>query len=907
MLFLEKKIVYTLPTIAFHLFLSISAYASDEQPGFFDSLFDSPKKTPHKTFSVPVPLPSHNTQISQAPQMAIPQQVNQRNEQVSTFLQTLPKILRDMSELERHIPTLIPEHRLNPKNVCRQPKSGDWRVFMACSIEGELKKFKTINEILEDLNKKKVLEKEKGLKNNPQGLGRQNISTSVEEINHAGPSKLPDMLRLWFYHTCNPSSQILSKHLKDYKHFTQWWNELPPQFMISEEVLLLNSLLQQKEDNSAIILSLLDNLLVESLLLRVQPLYEGLLPTFMDLKTSNATLHSLKEEAFREDALLKEILENGNLYKQIEAHIASAIKAAVMPLMENCLKETTDDQLRRTVKESFEQALRDALNGKWHSPSVKSSKESQDFEDREAEAATVLKENLRKVIVNVIREAIQAGLNQATGRVKKDEPVQSSSYWKSSSKSSSQNKIDFLNNHSLTLNIAPIEQILAEFIKPPEHATSHSGSWYWSSSNKSPVAHKFISVNIPTNIKKRWEIPSRMETRSQQDIRKFPEVDDITPIIKSIFTEIRGLRNYESSRLPSPSLNLQEFINQKNSVRFLFDLPRAYVYSPSIEGASPILKIFRFFEEYEALISNYGKDLQKISKSDLSLYLDPTRLSSKFCKSNKDSLFSVFPLLDPMELMHDWISIEVVSLLDRKFLEGDNKNSFVAELEENIFLLAMVDGFADESLKMDTLDISRLIRNAKKILLFKEKYLALKGGKLLPLEEDKQALSDKLFQEKCDAVKEVNEAVQRILILEKSKIRPEDKSFKKDRDVLVPFFTELFRQILTECLYGFGLTDEKLETLKRISSPLEQKLGDDQKVRTPVIRSLNSSDSSASKEDGEVTLHVPITFQENSRFPKKKTAASGDRVQKQKEDETGLPPIQKLDLQEMGSLFDPLK
>lgn len=900
MLFLEKKIVYTLPTIAFHLFLSISGYASDEQPGFFDTFFDSSKKTSPKTSSVPIPLRSHNPQLPKMSQRIIPQEVNQPNEKASLFLQMLPKILKDMSELERHIPTLIPGHRLNPANLRRQPKSGDWRVLMACSIEGELKKFKTIDEILEDLSKKKSLEKTKSLKTKTQGLDRQNASFSVDETGYEGIPQLPNMLRLWFFHTCNPVPQKLSKFLQDYKHFAQWWGELPPQFMKSEDVLLLNSLLEQKEDNPAIILSLLDNLLVESLLLRAQPLYEDLLPIFMDLKTSSATMHSLRKEAAKEDDLLKKILENGNLYKQIEAHIGSVIKVSI----DTYLNQITEEVLQQTVRDAFAQGLEDALVGKSDFLGEKGLIESQDSASTEKDEKIILKENLRKVIVNVIREAIQAGLNQATGRVKKDGQGQGGSSWKSGSKNVSVDKIDFPNNQSLMVDISPIEQILTEFIKPPEQTTSRAWSWYWSSSNKSPVAPKFISVDIPRDIQEQWKIPSyRMVTKSQQDVQKFSEVADINFIRDGVLEEIKGLRDYEGSLSSAPSQNLQEFINQKNSVRFLFDLPRAYVYSPGIEGASPILKFFRFFDEYESLISNYGKNLQKVAKSDLSLYLDPTRLSTKFCKSNKESLFSVFPLLDPTELMHDWISIEVISLLERKFLEGENKNSFVAELADNIFLLAMLDGFANESLNIDTLDITRLIRNAKKVLFFKEKYLALKMGKRLSVEEDKQELSDKLFQEKCDKTKGVNEAIQSVLIVEKSKLREEDENYRKDRVVLVAFFTDLFRETLTECLYGLGLTDEKLEALKRIASPLHQKLGDDQKEPLSVVHSLNSSGSSQSKEDAQVTFHVPVTFQEHSRVPKKKKVSSGENKQEQKEDETGLPPVQKFNLQGVDSLF----
>ena len=902
MIFLEKKTINGLLALALHFILSVSVYAteSDDEPGFFDSLLGSPKKPVPKTPSVYMPLRSHNPQASQIPQRIIPQEVNQPNEQVSTFLQTLPKILKDMSELEKHIPTLIPGHRLNPANLRRQPKSGDWRVLMAWAVKESdtsiAEKVKEINVAVESLNKKKALEKIKGPKTKPQSLDRQNPSVPVEETGYGGIPQLPEMLRLWFFRTCNPIPQNLSKFLQDYKHFAEWWGELPPQFMKSEHVLLLNSLLEQKEDNPAII-SLLDNLLVESLLLRAQPLYEDLLPIFMDLKTSNATMHSLREEAAREDALLKEILENGRLYKQIEAHIGSFINASI----DNYLKQITEEGLQKTVRDAFVQGLEDALAGKSDSLGEKGLIESQDSASTERDEKIILKENLRKVIVNVIREAIQAGLNQATGRVKKDEQGQGSSSWKSSSKNVSVDKIDFPNNQSLMVDISPIEQILTEFIKPPEQTTSRAWSWYWSSSNKSPVAPKFISVDIPRDIQKQWKIFSyRPVKRSQQAVRKFPKVDDITPILTGVFKEIRSLRDYKDSFLVTQTQNLQQFMDQKKNVRLLFDLPKAYVYSPGVEGAQLLPKILGFFEQYEALITKYRENLHK---SDLSFYLDPARLSSKFCKSNKDSLFSAFPLLDPTELMHDWISIEVVSLLERKFLEDDNKNSFVAELEENIFLLAMVDGFADESLKIDTLDISRLIRNAKKVLFFKEKYQALKIGKVLS-EEDKQALSDKLFQEKCDAVEGVNEAVQRMLLLEKSQMRRENENFKKDCDVLVPFFTNLFRNTLKECLYGLGLTDEKLEALKRISSPLQQKLGDDQNIPIPMSQPLNSSGSSQSKEDAEVTFHVPVTFKEGSGVAEKsKVSSSSQKTLKQKEDETGLPPVQELKLSGEDSLF----
>jgi hypothetical protein len=329
---------------------------------------------------------------------------------------------------------------------------------------------------------------------------------------------------------------------------------------------------------------------------------------------------------------------------------------------------------------------------------------------------------------------------------------------------------------------------------------------------------------------------------------------------------------------------LPDFIKQKKSVHLLFDFPRAYSYVPGIQGAQLLPKILRFFEEYEGLITRYHGNLKKTDMSDLGLYLDSTRAGTAFCKNNKAALFTVFPLLDPTELMHDWVSIEVFSLFDRKFLEDENKDSFLAELEENVFLLAMVDGFADESLKAGTLDITRLIGNAKKILFFKEKCQAIKEGKSLPSQE--QALPDQLFQEKCNATEGVSGTIGRMVNRQKSRKVEENEMFIQDRDLLIPFFTELFRKTLTECLFGFGLTPEKLETLKRLSSPLQP-----------------TQPFAGPTEDSNVILHVPVRLRKDSDRSSKKSISSSGSAQKQSDDESGLPPIQKLNLEGISDLF----
>jgi hypothetical protein len=513
----------------------------------------------------------------------------------------------------------------------------------------------------------------------------------------------------------------------------------------------------------------------------------------------------------------------------------------------------------------------------------------------EGDASEILRENLQKIIVNVIRETINADLNLATGRIKKDEQLQSSSYWRSSSKNTV-NTSNSSDKQSLTADISPIVQTLSEFITPPDQTTSRSWSWYWSSSNKSPVTPSFIQISIPPDIQQQWEIPDygaviKSRSKITKGVRKFPEIDtpvvsfkesqeqypsnlffesDVIPIRTGLLEEIRRLKEYPYNFLYSQPQSLKDFINQKNSVRLLFDFPKAYAYSPGIEGSQLLPKILRFFEEYEALITSYRRNLQKTDKSDLSLYLNPKRHRAMFCKSNKSALFGAFPLLDPTELMHEWVSLEVFSLFDRKFLEDKDKGSFLAELEENVVLLPMVDGFPDESLSIGTLDISRLICNAKRILFFKEKCRAIKEGKTLPSE--RQELLNDLFQEKCNETKGVDEAIQRMVGLEKSQVRKEDDSFRKDRDLLIPFFTELFRQILTECLSEFGLTSEKLETLKRLSSPLQP------------IQSLNPSGSFNSTEDSEVTLHVPVRLRKNSHRSSKKPIPSSGGTQGQSGD-----------------------
>jgi hypothetical protein len=891
---LRKKDAYKFIVSVSYFSLSVSAYGSD-----WEDIWGT---------GVPITRSTN----PQSPQRAIPEEVSPVSQQVSTFLQGFPKILKDMGELERHIPTLTPEHRLNPKNVCRQPKSGDWRVLMAWPVK-ELdrsieEKIKEIKVAVESLNKKKAVEKVKSLKLSPQGPGSQNAGISVGETDHEGTSQLLEMLRLWFFRTYSPEPKTLHKFLQDYRDFAQWWDDLPPQLMESENVSLLNSLLKEKENNPTMILSLLDDLLVQSLLLKAQFLYEDLLPTFMDLKTSNSTLCRLREEASREDAQLEGILKNIDLYKEIESHIASTIESTVKPLMENCLQQTTDENLKTKVRTAFQQGMA-VLTGKTDS------QETEDSVTVEGDPNKILKESLQKIIVNVIRETINAGLNQATGRVKKDEPSQSGSYWRSTSNNTTDTS-DYSDQQSLTVDIAPIMQTLSEFIKSSDQTATRSWFWGWSANSKNSILPNLIRIDIPTDIQQQWKIPSyrpvvKSKLRGAKTVQKFLEVDtpilsfeesrkeylkssfpesDIIPIRTGILKEIRGLRQYSYS--PQPQ-GLPDFINQKKSVRLLFDFPRAYSYVPGIQGVQVLPKILRVFEEYEALITGYRKHLQKTDKSDLGLYLDSTRAGAKFCKDNKSALFTVFSLLDPTELMRDWVSIEVFSLFDRKFLEDEDKGSFLAELEENVIFLPMVEGFPGESLKAETLDISRLMRNAKKILFFKEKCRAIKEGKSLPSEE--QVLPDQLFQGKCNASEGVNESIRRMVGRQESRKVEEDQIFIQDRDLLIPFFTDLFRETLEGCLFGFGLTSEKLETLKRLSAPLQP--------NQPLsLRGVPSSDGEA-----EVTLHVPVRIRKDSDRSSKKLISSSGSVQKQSDDESGLPSVQKLNIQGVDSLFDSLK
>jgi hypothetical protein len=154
---LGKKGVYKWLVLISCFSLSASVYSSEKTP-FWGDFFDSPdKQSAQKTSSLPTTrLSSQSSSLSQPPQRVIHEPMNPVSQQVSVFLQGFPKILRDMAELERHIPTLIPGHRRNPENLRHCPKSADWRVLMAYSVEGALKKFKTIDEILEDLEKKKA-------------------------------------------------------------------------------------------------------------------------------------------------------------------------------------------------------------------------------------------------------------------------------------------------------------------------------------------------------------------------------------------------------------------------------------------------------------------------------------------------------------------------------------------------------------------------------------------------------------------------------------------------------------------------------------------------------------------------------------------------------------------------------
>ncbi len=485
--FFEKKIIYKLPVLILCFLFCDSIYGTD-RTGFFDDLFSFSEKTPHKAPASPIPLSSYNPQLSRS-QNVISDQVNPLSQQAGAFLQAFPKILREMTELERHIPTLIPDHPRNPANLCRYPRRGDWRVLMVWPVKEDLdpgilpndldigKKNKALKQ--EKVKKEKEIKEKitqndlKNLDNHPlDGQGRNLLAKMAQEEHLRAMVQLPGMLRLWFLQNCNPGSQSLRNFLQDYGQFSQWWDDLAPELTKSQNILLLYSLLRQ-ENHGTMILSLLDELLVQSLLLKSQSLYEELLPTFMDLKTSSRTLRSLREEASREDDVLREILQNGDLYEQIESYIAQAIESAVTPLMEECLKQTTDDGLKQTVREVFQQAMKDALTAKSDSLQEKVIEKRQDSIITEVDKSQTLKENLQKAIVNVIRETINGGLNQAAGRANKGEPLQSSLSWGTDSKKTketSKHTPGSLDKHSLAADITSIIQTLSEFIKPPLNA-----------------------------------------------------------------------------------------------------------------------------------------------------------------------------------------------------------------------------------------------------------------------------------------------------------------------------------------------------------------------------------------------------------------------------------------------------
>lgn len=332
----------------------------------------------------------------------------------------------------------------------------------------------------------------------------------------------------------------------------------------------------------------------------------------------------------------------------------------------------------------------------------------------------------------------------------------------------------------------------------------------------------------------------------------------------------------------------------------MFDLPKAYAYAPGIEGAQLLSKILRFFEEYEGLITSYRKNLQETDTSDLGFYLDPRRPSINLCNSRKGPFFNVFPSLDLTELKTDWVSLEIINLLERKFVTNEETDGFSAELENNIFLLSMVDGFADESLNIGNLTMTRLIDTAKKILFFKERCEAIIAAKALPSEIDNEHRISALFDEQCQTVLGVPKAIKRMLERERTKQSHKDEKFTEDRTLLISFFTELFRETLTNCLFKFGLTSEKLETLKKIASPLQQELEGGKEALGISIQPINTAGTSQSltgpQEYSEVTLHVPVDFSRNSQISSEKAVPFSSSAQLQKEDDADLPPVKEFNL-----------
>lgn len=920
MKFLEKKTVYGLSLLISHLLLSDSTYGSDNTRLFGD-FFSSTPKTSQKPLqmssqksSSPVPLSSQNLQAaslqathqhpSQLSQGIISEQEKPIDQQAGAFLKEFPKILKKMAELEKHIPTLIPAHRRNIANLRNDPKNGDWRVLMAWAVEKPdiSKRIKKIVEDVEALKKKKEMEKGKILKTKPQSptshCGFNEISEKKTE--EAPLRDMPKRLQSWFYKTCNPTRQSLDHFFQDYNHFNQWWSDLPHQLKESEKAELLHDLLKEEtkeESDLTMILNHLDWLLVQSLLLKSQSLYEDLLPTFMDLKTSSSTLRNLKEEALREDAQLNKVLQNSNLYKQIEEHIAKTIGSAV----EDYLKQTTDDQLKQKVWEAFQQAMKDALIEKLP-PLQNSSKEKGDSVAAEEDEVKILQEDLRKMIIKVISETISGGLNQATGRI--DDQLQSRYSQKIPSKKTASS-----DEPSLMIDVAPLMQRLSKFINPQDQTTSRS--WlggYWNSSGKSAISSTHIPVSIPLELEQQWKIPPyRLIERDRKRTFKVSKPSRGVRFLQTkLLEEMLWLKE---NRVHSQAQSLEKFLSEK-SVHSLFDLPKAYTYVPGIRGAQLLPKILLFFEEYEGLIRSYGQNLKKIDKGDLGVYLNPKRPSITMCQNHKRPFFNVFPSLDPIELKTGWVSLEIISLFDRKFLNNEDEGSFRAELENNIFLLSMVDGFADESLQVNHIDITRLIRNAKTVLFFKEKCAAVMAETPLPLEKDNQQHILDLFEEKCQAAPGVSEAITRMLKRQETKPSCEDNKFEEDQALLVSFFTELFRETLTECFSKFGLTSDKLETLKKITSPLPQRLGNEQ----PNPLTPSTSQLPDAQEDSKVTLYIPVNLQSDpQRSSKKETSStlSSQRrerdpqisSQHQQEKDSDLPPVIPLNFSGVGSLF----
>lgn len=875
--------------------------------------------------------------------------------QVASFLDSFPKILEGMSDIESQMVALIPQHHQNLMNILKFNTTPDWRAFMARQVSEPLDSvilecIKKIPSTSEVLKKKEAAEKEKEAKKALVGKGidpkqklqkSSSLSDLMEEFAKEGSNTLslslkiiteegmraklhiPTMLRAWFLQQCNPAPQQLPQYSYLYSIFNQWFDNLPSSISEGDTMKSLYPLLKQGT-NTPQILNFINELVAESILHRAQLLYEQLLPIYLDSVTSRNTLEHLKEESLREDKSLKAILANTDLFNFIESFFVTRIAEALVPLARDFLLKSTEEskdvtvELRETVaikvmteeQSSIIMALQDAIRDALTVEPDPVSEEIKDADSTlvlggqdksiEEDKLNTLKSNLQKKIAETIKTALLKELNRATGRKMQDGQLTSSSYSLVSSliKAPDTSKRATDSDEAIILDVAPIMQIIVDYIYPPT-APGYLSRKYWKGSQSS-VTPIPVEVRIPEQKQDEWKIPFARDLiqkgishphgliapwrASTKRVTPKPIVQIPKGMVeenKKVYDRAPGkhtqihipavLREIRSLREPKFSISYPKSFNElMRKPTLLYCLPRVSSYISGMDGLQLVQNLARFFSAYSNMITSSHYSLQNSSTGDLSVYLDEKRPSVQFCKKNKSVIFDVFPLINDRKIRRNWTSIYDFDMMAPMFVEEGKEDKFGNELKEFIVFLARLEGLPDEFFSATKITMSRILPTAKRVLLFKVKCEARMKQQALPAEAEQQSLMESLFEKKCASNNGVKPALARMAKRENQRGPFFDEQFFADRTLLVSFLTELFQGTITPCLSWFGMTQDDLFELKKKYTSTPEELLATSKEESALthgssINRVLQPDTGLLRQS--LTLHVPLQIEGNPLLP----------------------------------------